>query len=61
MASKTARDVGEELTFLPIGTLPTHKLEDLRMEDYNDKLDKIPVEATYVNPEGPEWLPPAIT
>ena len=29
------------------------------MEDYNNKLNKIPVKTTYVNPEGPERLPPS--
>ena len=60
MASETARDVGEQLTFLPVGALPTHELEDLTMEDYQTEMDKLEISYTpYDNPHGPDWLPPS--
>ena len=50
---------------MPIGSLQTHDLTDLTMEDYDNELDAIPEKATnipdriYENPQGPEWLPPS--
>jgi len=58
--SRTARDVGEQLTFLPVGSLPTHEMEDLTMEDYETEMNKIEIPCNlYDNPHGPDWLPPS--
>lgn len=58
-ASETARDVGEQLTQLPIGTFPSHEMEEITMADYKNEMAQLPLTLpTYDNPEGPDWLPP---
>ena len=60
MASKTARDVSEELTRLPVGTLPLHSSEHLTLADLATELEQfeqpLPL---YDNPQEPAWLPPS--
>ena len=60
MASKTAWDISEELTRLPVGTLPLHSLEHLTLTDLKTELEQLeqPV-LQYDNPQGPSWLPPS--
>jgi len=58
-ASETARDISEHLCALPIGTLPSHDLEDTTMEDYAHEMQKHRGPTTSAeDPRGPQWLPP---
>ena len=61
-ASETARDVSETLLHLPIGSFPAHKLEELTMSDYSNKLNNLKSHTLmYPSPKGPTWLPPSLS